>query len=157
MDRLKVKYRLVIMNDDTFEEKASWKLTLLNLFVSIGIFLISFTFLLTYVIAFTPLREYIPGYADVNMQRRLRTISETVEDIQTELKANDNYLQNMREIINGKRVETVIPEVRRTNSAKYDSIKSMKALPKSKEDSILRAKVEEEKTAEPETPPAQNN
>src|SRR5438045_3004750 len=87
--KLKNSYRLVIMNDDTFEEKASWKLTPLNVFVSIGTFLISFTFLLTYVIAFTPLREYIPGYADVTMQRQVRSLGEQVEDIVKDLKAND--------------------------------------------------------------------
>ena len=142
--KLKNKYRLVIMNDDTFEEKASWKLTPLNVFVSVGIFLISFTFLLTYVIAFTPLREYIPGYADVNMQRHLRTMSEQVEDIQVAINANEKYLDNMKGIVNGQ-IHGEEAEKKRTTAttARYDSIKLQKALPHAPEDSVLRKQVEE--------------
>jgi hypothetical protein len=141
INKLKIKYRLVIMNDDTFEEKASWRLTPLNVFVSVGIFLISFTFLLTYVIAFTPLREYIPGYADVNMQRHLRTISEQVEDIESEITANEQYLKNMRDIVNGSLNQSVEIK-RRAPKIRYDSIKSLKSLPRSEEDSVLREHIQ---------------
>jgi ABC-type transporter MlaC component len=143
LKKLKNKYRLVIMNDDTFEEKASWRLTPLNVFVSAGVFLISFTFLLTYVIAFTPLREYIPGYADVNMQRHLRTISEQVEDIQSEIGANEKYLENLRNIVNGDlKKETQEMKKAPQPATRYDSIKIQKTLPRSEEDSLLRDMVE---------------
>ena len=61
--KLFTKNRLVILNEDTFEEIFSLKLNLMNVFVvaTIGaIFLISVT---TFIIAFTPLREFIPGYS----------------------------------------------------------------------------------------------
>ena len=71
LNQLKNKYRLVIMNDDTFEEKASFVLSPLSVFVfavSSALFLIIGV---TYLIAFTSLREYIPGYADVGMRRNV--------------------------------------------------------------------------------------
>jgi hypothetical protein len=129
------------MNDDTFEEKTSWKLTPLNVFVSIGIFLISFTFLLTYVIAFTPLREYIPGYADVNMQRRVRVLSEQVEDIKGALEANDLYITNMKSVIAGKVGEEKPLKLQAPRSG-YDSLRNLKNLSRSVEDSLLRDEVE---------------
>ena len=61
--KLLTKNRLVILNEDTFEEIFSLKLNLMNVFVVLtggAILLIAIT---TYIIAFTPLREYIPGYA----------------------------------------------------------------------------------------------
>ena len=67
--KLFTKNRLVILNEDTFEEIFSLRLTLMNVFVvaSIGaILIITFT---TYIIAFTPLREYIPGYASTKLRQ----------------------------------------------------------------------------------------
>ena len=61
LQKLKNKYRLVIMNDDTIEEQFSLKLSKLNVFVVTGSILILLFILTTYIMAFTPLREYIPG------------------------------------------------------------------------------------------------
>ena len=64
--RLKNKYRLVMMNDETFEEKVSFRLSRLNVFIAIGASVIILIIITTYIIAFTPLREYIPGYGSNN-------------------------------------------------------------------------------------------
>ena len=67
--KLKNKYRLVVMNDDTFEEKLSFRLSRLNVFVVIGSVSILLVFATTYIIAFTPLREYIPGYTNLKLNK----------------------------------------------------------------------------------------
>ncbi|HMT28591.1 MAG TPA: M23 family peptidase, partial [Bacteroidia bacterium] len=56
--KLSNKYRLVIMNDATFEEKVSITLSPLNVFVFAGTIIISLITFTIYIIAFTPLREY---------------------------------------------------------------------------------------------------
>ena len=61
--RLFTKNRLVILNEDTFEEIFSLRLTLMNVFVVATLGAIFIIFITTYIIAFTPLREFIPGYA----------------------------------------------------------------------------------------------
>ena len=69
------KYRLVILNEDTFEERLSFKLTRLNVFVLTmlsAIFLIAGT---TLFIAFTPLREYIPGYSSTALKKQAVKLS----------------------------------------------------------------------------------
>ena len=75
IQRLRNRYRLVVMNDDTFEEKLSLQLTPLGLFILVGSVTIVMVMIVTSLIAFTPLREYIPGYADVGMRRELITLT----------------------------------------------------------------------------------
>lgn len=58
--RLSNKYRLVVMNDETFEERLSFRLSRLNVFIAVGASVIILIIITTYIIAFTPLREYIP-------------------------------------------------------------------------------------------------
>ena len=69
--RIRDQYRLVILNEETLEERISFKLSRLNVFVAIGLLSIILVFITTYIIAFTPLKEYIPGYTDVTLQRRI--------------------------------------------------------------------------------------
>lgn len=142
--RLRNKYRLVIMNDDTFEERASWRLTPMNLFVSVGIFIISFTFLLTYIIAFTPLREYIPGYADVNIQRKVNKLNQRVEDLSEEMDARRDFLKNLQNVINDK-VQAGEVGSANIDATKYSALKNLNALPRSEDDAALRAEVENTK------------
>lgn len=104
VDKLRNKYRLVILNDDTFEEKLSLKLSRLNVFFIVGfltIFLISSTILL---IAFTPLREYIPGYSSTALRKRALELSLTTDSLQRQLTYNQRYLMNIRNIVEGKPV-----------------------------------------------------
>ena len=64
------KYRLVVLNEDTFEERLAVKLTRLNVFVLsslVAVFLVAIT---SVIIAFTPLREYIPGYSSTSLQKQ---------------------------------------------------------------------------------------
>ena len=67
--RLRNKFRLVIMNDETLEEKASLLLSPLNVVVFAGTIIITLITFTIYIIAFTPLREYIPGYTDMKIKR----------------------------------------------------------------------------------------
>ena len=68
LKKLYNKRRLVILNEDTFEETFSLKLNLMNVFVVGTIGAILIIFVTTYIIAFTPLREYIPGYASTKLK-----------------------------------------------------------------------------------------
>jgi murein DD-endopeptidase MepM/ murein hydrolase activator NlpD len=138
---LKVKYRMVVMNDQTLEEKASLCLTPLNVFVSVSIVFLTLVTSTIYLIAFTPLREYIPGYADVNMKRNLIGLSLKADSLQSQLSSKDLYLTNLRNIINGNIGSEPMPEYESVGSVRFDTIK---ALHKSAEDSALRAIIEQQ-------------
>lgn len=137
-EKLKNKYRLVVLNDSSFEEKVSIKLTPLNLFVLTGSIIILLVVITTSLIAFTPLREYIPGYADVNMRRELINVLLKTDSIENELQLKANYVQNMYNIITDSIPKENASKLVTDTSRNYKTIKIMP----SKEDSILRAEVE---------------
>lgn len=106
LKRLVHKYRLVVMNDDTFEEKVSLKLSPLNLFTLIGTVIILLIVVVSSLIAFTPLREYIPGYADVNTRKHLISLALRVDSLEMASISKDFYLENINNILNGRSVDT---------------------------------------------------
>ncbi|WP_163409459.1 peptidase [Flavobacterium ajazii] len=100
--KLFIKNRLVILNEDTFEEIFSFRLTLMNVFVVFtlgGIFLISVT---TYIIAFTPLREFIPGYSSSELKRNATELAIKSDSLETALKKNETYIQGIQKVLKGE-------------------------------------------------------
>jgi murein DD-endopeptidase MepM/ murein hydrolase activator NlpD len=136
--KLKNKYRLVVLNDSSFEEKISIKLTPLNLFVLAGSVTILLVVLITSLIAFTPLREYIPGYADVNMRRELINVLLKTDSLENESQLKSNYIQNIYNIINDSIPKENSPKLVADTSRNYKAIK----IKPSREDSLLRAEIE---------------
>ena len=99
--KLFTKNRLVILNEDTFEEIFSLRLTLMNVFVvasTAAILIICFT---TYIIAFTPLREYIPGYASTKLRKEATELALKSDSLALALKKNDAYLKSVVKVLNG--------------------------------------------------------
>jgi murein DD-endopeptidase MepM/ murein hydrolase activator NlpD len=138
-NKLRDKYRLVIMNDDTFEEKLSFRLSRLNVFVFFGTLVIFLVVATTYLIAFTPLKEYIPGYADFNTRKVLRELNFKADSLHVELRRKDIYLHNIRNIIEGREPEDYAIDT--FGSAEFTEIGELR---RSREDSILRAQIESE-------------
>ena len=99
--RLFNKRRLVILNEDTFEEIFSLKLNLMNVFVVASISAILLISITTYIIAFTPLREYIPGYASTSLQKRAIELSEKTAFLEEELQRNKLYINSIQKVLTG--------------------------------------------------------
>ena len=137
MSKLRNKYRLVIMNDETLEERLTFRLSRLNVFVVLGTLTIILIILTSLLIAFTPLREYIPGYTNVGLQKKLYELQIKTDSIEKGLEKRDLFIQNMKDVMNGKDLSTDVPLTKDTLH-KYNNIK----LKKSPEDSLLRAEVE---------------
>lgn len=137
-NRLRVKYRLVVMNEETFKERASLLLTPLNVIIFGGSLIIFLIVLVTYIIAFTPLREYIPGYADTNLRLQVYENTLRTDSLERELAMKDLYLKNINMIIAG---ETPEQETHEPDTSKdYAAIE----FKQSEQDSLLRAMVEQE-------------
>ena len=99
--KLFTKNRLVILNEDTFEEIFSLRLTLMNVFVVATIGALLITFVTTYVIAFTPLREFIPGYASSKLKRDATELALKSDSLTIALKKNDLYIQSIKKVLTG--------------------------------------------------------
>ncbi len=138
-EKLRSKYRLVILNDDTFEEKLSLKLSRLNVFFVLGvavIVLISSTVLL---IALTPLKEYIPGYSSTQLRRQAIELQLSADSVKTELAYNQRYLLNLKNIINGNPIHDYSDTTISDSIIQYELNRQI-----SHRDAELRALVEEE-------------
>ena len=66
--KLTDKYRLVVLNEDTFEERFSLKLSRLNVLVLRGVFSVLLIAATTFLIEFTPIKNYIPGYSSKKLK-----------------------------------------------------------------------------------------
>jgi len=99
--KLFTKNRLVILNEDTFAEVFSLRLTLMNVFVVATIGALLIIFVTTYIIAFTPLREYIPGYASSKLKKDATELALKSDSLSNALKKNEAYIASIRKILTG--------------------------------------------------------
>ena len=99
--KLFTKNRLVILNEDTFEEIFSLKLTLMNVFVFASIGAILIIFVTTFIIAFTPLREYIPGYTSTKLKKDATELALKSDSLEFAIKKNEAYLESIKKVLNG--------------------------------------------------------
>jgi len=142
-NKLTHNYRLVINSEDTWEEKFSLRLNRLNVFVSfslLSIFLILITIVL---IAFTPLREYIPGYDSTSLRERSQNLIFRTDSLENVLRQNQLYINNLALILSGD-IDTV--ELNKIDSTILESNNKNKNIDfgASKEDSIFRSEIEME-------------
>jgi murein DD-endopeptidase MepM/ murein hydrolase activator NlpD len=137
INKLRNKYRLVFMNDETLEERLTFRLSRLNVFIALGTMTIILIFLTSILITFTPLREYIPGYTDVGVRKRLYELQIKTDSIQRDLAKKDLFIKNLKDIINGKDLPSEAP-VNAKSQQNYSDIR----IKKSVEDSLLRQEIE---------------
>lgn len=140
--KLLTKNRLVILNEETFEEIFSLKLNLMNVFVVLtsgAIFLIAIT---TYIIAFTPLREYIPGYASTKLKREATELALKSDSLEKAIKMNNAYIESIKKVLAGD-VEVAKLSKDSIMAAEQADVSEIDFKP-SKEDVALREKVAQE-------------
>jgi len=99
--RLFTKNRLVILNEDSFEEIFSLKLTLMNVFVVATVGAVFLILITTYIIAFTPLREYIPGYASTKLKQEATQLALKSDSLAFSIKKNEAYLNSIKKVLTG--------------------------------------------------------
>jgi murein DD-endopeptidase MepM/ murein hydrolase activator NlpD len=137
-NNLNDKYRLIIYNDQTFKEVWYLRLSKLNfiaLIISIFIFLSAGIYSL---VAFTSIREMIPGYPDDNVRRTILMNALRLDSLENEIRIRDIYFRNLNAIISGEEPDNMLASV--DTSIEYTNIDFSKSL----EDSILRMQIEEE-------------
>ncbi|WP_224485291.1 M23 family metallopeptidase [Robertkochia aurantiaca] len=133
------KYRLVVLNEDTFEERLSFKLNRLNVFVLGTLFTVFLISLTTLLIALTPLREYIPGYSSAQLKRTATELTFKVDSLEYELASNEVYFNRIQQVLKGE-INTVevnkdsLFSTFRTDTIEYNIFPN-------RQDSLLRAKV----------------
>ena len=138
LERLRYKYRLVVLNDDSFEEKLSFKLSRLNVFVVTGLAIVLLISGTTLLIAYTPLREYIPGYSSTSLRRQALELVQTTDSIELQLSHQKQYIDILNRIISGEDIESAYPD-----SVPIASLPDEKALKPSESEVNMRKMVED--------------
>ena len=136
------KYRLVILNEDTFEERFAIKLTRLNVFVVVSLSTIFLVIATIILIAFTPLREYIPGYSSTALKKQASELDEKTDSLQKVIALNEKYFESIKRVLTGD-VETV--DFNKDSIIEAAQLEvDERSLDPSREDSLLREKVDQE-------------
>ena len=132
-------YRFVIFNEETYEERFSYKLNRLNVFLTISIsvvLLIAATFL---VISQTQLKEYIPGYDSSELRRQAIRNNDRLDSLQLTLEQNQRYIASVNKVLRGDLDLQELETQRQFDSLQIDT--AYVDFPTSKADSLLRADV----------------
>lgn len=138
LDKLKSKYRLSIYNDQSFEEVWVMRLSRLNVIVFFGSIGILLVVAVTVLIAFTPIREFIPGYPDGKTRKGYVDNALRVDSLERVIRQWDNYYRNVYTILSGEEPKSI--ESRADSSVRYKEIRFSRSM----EDSLLRQQIEED-------------
>jgi len=136
------KYRLTILNDTTLEEVFWIRLSRMNIASILGVSAIIFAVIIFAVIAYTPIREFIPGFPDGETHKNIIENVYRLDSVEKTLKLNQQYINNIKIILNGETPNNYMAAVHNSDSSvtSQDSI----SLSISKKDSLFRLKIEQE-------------
>ncbi len=139
--KLTDKYRLVVLNEDTFEERFSLKLSRLNVFVLGGVFSVLLIAVTTVLIAFTPIKEYIPGYSSSQLKADAVKLTFEADSLKHKLAILENYTKALRPVLTGEITSEEIDSLE--IEARQITIDESE-LDATREDSLFREKVDRE-------------
>ena len=100
--RLTNRYRMVIMNDHTYEEIVTFKLTRLSVYIVSCFVFILLVGLTTALISFTPLKYYIPGYGTQAERRELTRLKSRTDSLERTIRYKEAYWENVKNVLSGK-------------------------------------------------------
>ncbi|MDG2193584.1 MAG: M23 family metallopeptidase [Polaribacter sp.] len=140
-EKITSKFRLVILNENSFQEYFSIKLSRLNIFVLGSVFSIFLVSLTIVFIAFTPLKEYIPGYSSTSLQRKATQLVYETDSLKNRLGVLQNYTQSLITVLTGNYPITDENIDSLKKKVTYTAI-DMKKLNATRADSVFREKVE---------------
>ncbi|MEZ5001853.1 MAG: M23 family metallopeptidase [Chitinophagales bacterium] len=136
-DSLRRRYQFNVMNEETYEVKSVLAISILNIIIWTGIVLLLMGFLTYLTIAFTPLKQYIPGYGKIDEREMVLSQQFLVDSLEIRLEQNNLKLKIIEKILTGDFDTTGYTED--LFAGNYDSLNLFSD---SKEDSILRSEVE---------------
>lgn len=99
--RIRFKYKLSFINENTLEEVWSFRLSQLSVFISLGVFAFSLVAFTALIIIVTPIRNYLPGYLDVEVRKEIVQNALRADSLERMIEIQNLYLKNVTGIISG--------------------------------------------------------
>jgi len=101
LKRLRSRYRLVVINEDTFDEVAAFKLNRLSVYIAMSTLFVVLVGLTIALIMFTPLKLYIPGYGEAQKAKEYEILKMRADSIEQTLIKKQEYIDNIEKILKG--------------------------------------------------------
>jgi len=101
LKRLQNRYRFVILNDDTYEEVITFRLSRMSVYVAFSTLFVLLVGLTVGLIIFTPLKYYIPGYGNANVGREYRELKYVTDSLEKQLTYQAQYIDGIKQVLSG--------------------------------------------------------
>jgi hypothetical protein len=103
LKRLRNRYRLVVMNEDTYEEVVKFKLNRLSVYIALSTLFVLLTGLTVALIVFTPLKYYLPGvgYGNAKQVKEYRMLKMRTDSIEQALQYKQQYFNDLQKVLQG--------------------------------------------------------
>lgn len=101
LKRLRNRYRLVVMNDDTYEEVATFKLSRLSVYIGMSTVFVLLVSLTVALLVFTPLKYYIPGYGTKQSRADLQVLKIRTDSLERAILYKEQYLEGVKKVLTG--------------------------------------------------------
>jgi len=107
LKRLRNRYRLVVMNEDTYEEVVKFRLSRLSVYIMLSSIFVVLTVFTVALIVFTPIKYYLPGvgYGDAQQVRAYRSLKIRTDSIENALTYTQKYLDDLKKVLQGTTVK----------------------------------------------------
>lgn len=119
LQRLRNRYRMVIMNDDTYEEVVTFRLSRLSVYIMLCTVFVVLVGLTVALLVFTPLRYYVPGYGNASDRKEMIDLKMKVDSLDQQMKYKDKYLENIQNVLRGN--TTIITDTTLLNIPKEET------------------------------------
>ncbi len=114
LKRLQNRYRLVVMNADTYEEVVTFKLTRLSVYIALCTIFVVLVGLTVALIVFTPLKYYIPGYGSRTDREKLMQLKIRADSLESSMQDKQVYWESIRDVLSGntkQRLDTTMLDI----------------------------------------------
>ena len=118
LKRLRNRYRLVVMNDDTYEEVVTFKLSRFSVYILLSTLFVVLVGLTVALIAFTPLKLYIPGFGDARQAKEYQSLKVKADSIEKTLIYKQKYIDNITKVLKGDVVQQDTAQLKLKNLEK---------------------------------------
>lgn len=101
LKRLRNSYRLVVMNDDTYEEVVTFRLTRFSVYIGLSTIFVVLVGLTIALIAFSPIKYYIPGYGTRESRTALQVLKIRTDSLEQAIRYKEQYLEGVKKVLSG--------------------------------------------------------
>lgn len=143
LDRLRHKYRFVVVDNDTLEEQVSFRLSQMNIYVFFSTLLVLMVLLTAFLIVVTPLKEYIPGYDDSGTRRKVYQLAVKSDSLENVVKQQNAFIGNVKNVLSDQNGNTEANTTQYTDTSTQSNTETG-TLDASDEELELRSTLEKE-------------